>query len=50
MNIKILNGPNLNLLGKRNKNIYGKETLNEIQNWVEIKIDNNLGKIFYTEK
>ena len=40
MNIKILNGPNLNLLGKRNKNIYGKETLNEIQNWVEIKIDN----------
>ena len=40
MNIKIFNGPNLNLLGKRNKNIYGKETLNEIQNWVEIKIDN----------
>ena len=40
MNIKIFNGPNLNLLGKRNKNIYGKETLNEIRNWVEIKIDN----------
>ena len=40
MNIKIFNGPNLNLLGKRNKNIYGKETLKEIQNWVEIKIDN----------
>tara|TARA_B100001173_G_scaffold267010_1_gene242781 strand:- start:861 stop:1301 length:441 start_codon:yes stop_codon:yes gene_type:complete len=40
MNIKIFNGPNLNLLGKRNKNIYGKETLDEIQNWVEIKIDN----------
>ena len=40
MNIKIFNGPNLNLLGKRNKNIYGKETLNEIQNWVEIKIEN----------
>ena len=40
MNIKIFNGPNLNLLGRRNKNIYGKETLNEIQNWVEIKIDN----------
>ena len=40
MNIKIFNGPNLNLLGRRNKNIYGKETLNEIQNWVEIKIEN----------
>ena len=37
MNIKVINGPNLNLLGKRNINVYGKETLNEIRNWLESK-------------
>ena len=39
MNIKIINGPNLNLLGERDNAIYGKETLNEIKDWLKDKIN-----------
>ena len=39
MNIKIINGPNLNLLGERDNAIYGKETLNEIKDWLKDKVD-----------
>ena len=35
MNIMIVNGPNLNLVGEREPDIYGSETLNEINSWIE---------------
>ena len=35
MKIIIVNGPNLNLLGEREPEVYGSDTLNEINEWIK---------------
>ena len=39
MNILVINGPNLNLLGERKTEIYGKNTLEELMMWLETSAD-----------
>ena len=34
MKISIINGPNLNLLGKRKPEVYGCETLKDVEKWI----------------
>lgn len=39
MKILIINGPNLNMLGKRDQSVYGQASLVEIQNRIQVKAE-----------
>ena len=38
MKLLIINGPNLNLIGRREVDVYGKESLDQIIKWVSVSI------------
>ena len=39
MKLLIINGPNLNLIGKRETDVYGYESLDQIINWISKKTE-----------
>ena len=41
MKLLIINGPNLNLIGRREVDVYGKENLDQIINWVSANIESS---------
>ena len=45
MIILIINGPNLNLLGVRNPEQYGKESLTDIEKWIKKNATPKIKKI-----
>lgn len=47
MKILILNGPNLNMTGIRNKNVYGGETLNDINAQLKTYAEQKGAELFF---
>lgn len=47
MKIMVLNGPNINFLGIREKNIYGTQSYKEMCDYIRKDIDKDIGLDFY---
>ena len=47
MNILIINGPNLNLLGEREPEVYGDETLAQMNQWIAANVNQEHQLVFY---
>ncbi len=47
MKLLIVNGPNLNLIGRREVNVYGKESLDQIINWISNNIKNSQTELIW---
>jgi len=45
--ILIVNGPNLNMLGKREPNVYGTDSLEEIALWTESKLGSQVELLWF---
>ena len=45
MDLLLINGPNLNLVGKREPSIYGSQTLEDIQEGFKTAYDKSSGSI-----
>ena len=47
MNIIVINGPNLNMLGKRETSIYGNDTLRDLENYIKKEFNDNINIKFF---
>ncbi len=41
MKILVINGPNLNMLGKRKPDVYGAKSLDEINDYIKSRLDDS---------